>query len=130
LQGVVGEDVFPSPLTDCPLIVIAKGGEQQEGGLDGAGDGEVGEVGEFSYSEFVQCAKEITPIVGISCVGHEKQFLALLTNLEEEHHHEVSATPSKHGTKGSRELKNLECSINFDARGDCSSRFFQCSDEV
>jgi hypothetical protein len=74
LQSVDGEDVFPSPLTDCPLIAIAKGGEQQEGGLDGAGDGEIGEVGEFRYSEFVQCAKEIAPTVGISWVGHEKQF--------------------------------------------------------
>jgi hypothetical protein len=88
------------------------------GVLDGAGDGEVGEVGEFGYLEVVQCAKEIYPIVGISCVGHGKQFLALLTFLEEEHHHEVLASPSIHG---SRELKNLECSIKFDARGNCSS---------
>lgn len=58
---------------------------------------------------------------GISYVGHEKQILALLTILEEEHRHEVLATPSKRGTKGSRELKKLECSINFDARDDCSS---------
>jgi hypothetical protein len=47
-------------------------------------DGEVGKVGEFGYSEVGQCAKEIYPIVGISCVGHEKQFLALLTVLEED----------------------------------------------
>jgi hypothetical protein len=69
----------------------------------------------------VQCAKEIAPIVRISCVGHEKQLLDLLTVLEEEHRHEVLAT-HKRGTKGKRELQILECSINFDARGDCSSR--------
>ena len=41
--------------------------------------------------------------------------------LGEEHHHEVLTTP-RHGMKGSRELINLECSMNFDARGDCSSQ--------
>ena len=42
--------------------------------------------------------------------------------LGEEHHHEILATPSRRGgTKGSRELRNLECSMTFDARGDCSS---------
>jgi hypothetical protein len=40
------------------------------GWLDGAGDSEIGEVGKFGYSEVVQSAKEIYPIVGISCVGH------------------------------------------------------------
>jgi hypothetical protein len=65
--------------------------------------------------------------------GNEKKLLDLLTVLEEEQRHEVLVSPSK--PKGRRELKNLECSINFDARGDCSSRvkargFFQCSDEA
>ena len=82
-QGIVVEYALSSTLTKLPLVVIAKGGEQQEGEigkgvalcvLDGAGDNKVGEVGEFVYFEIVQCTKEITPIVGISCVGHEKQF--------------------------------------------------------
>jgi hypothetical protein len=80
-QGIVVEYALSSTLTELPLVVIAKGSEQQEGeigkgvalclldGLDGAGDNE---VGEFVYFEIVQCTKEITPIVGISCVGHEK----------------------------------------------------------
>ena len=54
-------------------------------------------------------------------MGHEKQLLDLLTVFEVEHHREVLATP-KRGTKGKSELRILECSINFDARGDCSSR--------
>ena len=54
----------------------------------------------------MQCAKEIAPIGGTSCVGHEKQFLALLIDLEEEHRHEVSTTP-KRGTNGSRELNKF-----------------------
>ena len=32
-----------------------------------------------------------------------------------DHCQEVSATPSKCGTKGKREFKNLECSINFES---------------
>jgi hypothetical protein len=83
-QGIVVKYALSSTLTELPLVVIAKGSEQQEGeigkgvalclldGLDGAGDNDVGEVGEFVYFEIVQCTKEITPIVGISCVGHEK----------------------------------------------------------
>ena len=115
----------------CPLDGLDNGGVDGAGeilavgptsgvldGLDGAGDGEVGEVGESGYLDVVQCAKEIYPIVGISCVGHRKRFLALLIFLEEEHHHEVLASPS---ICGSRELKNLECSINYDVRGSCSS---------
>jgi hypothetical protein len=32
------------------------------------------------------------------------------------------ASSSKQGNKGSRELSNLECSINYDSKGECSSR--------
>ncbi len=94
-------------------------------GMDGGGDGEVGEilysplclyfpiaVGEFDHSGALQCAKDIYPIVGISCVGHEEQFLALLTVVEEEYCQDVLASLSKLGMKGSREIRNLECSIN------------------
>jgi hypothetical protein len=52
--------------------------------------------------------------IGISCGGDEKQLLGLLTNLDKVHCQEISATRSKHGAKGSRELKNLDCSINFE----------------
>jgi hypothetical protein len=90
------------------------------GVLDGAGVGENGEVGDVGYSEVVQSAMEIYPILGISCGGNEKRLLDFLSVLEEGHRHEVVAFVPK--TKGRRELKNLECSINFDARGDCSSR--------
>jgi hypothetical protein len=115
LDPVVVE-VFISPLTEySDLGETLKGSDQQEGelGLDG-------EVGDFGYSEVVQCVKGIHPILGISCGGKEKKLLDLLTVLEEEQCHEVLVSPSK--PKGRRELKNLECSINFDARGDCYSR--------
>ncbi len=43
-----------------------------------------------------------------------KMFLDLLAVLEEGHHEVVGSASTP---KGRRELKNLECSINFDARG-------------
>ena len=61
----------------------------------------------------MQNVKGIYPILGISCGGDENKLLGLLAILEEEQHALVS--PFK--PKGRRELKNLECSINFDARG-------------
>jgi len=74
------------------------------------------------YSDWViQCANEIYPIVGISYVNHKLQLLALLTFLEEERRNEEVGVLSSGGTKGKREVKNLECSINYDARGSCSS---------
>lgn len=72
-------DVSISPLTKySDLSETSKGGDQQEGelGLDG-------EVGDFSYSEAVQYAKDIYPILGISCGGNEKKLLDHLSILEE-----------------------------------------------
>lgn len=54
------------------------------------------------------------PFIGISCGSDGKQSLGLLTCLDKEHCQEVLATISKRGTKSRRELKNLECSINFE----------------
>jgi hypothetical protein len=74
------------------------------------------------YSEWIiQCANEIYPIVGISYVGHELQLLALLTFLEEERRNEELGALSSDGTKGKREVKNLESFVNYNARGSCSS---------
>jgi hypothetical protein len=60
--------------------------------------------------------------VVILYVGHKLQLLALLTFLEEERRKEVMDALSNSGTKGKREVKNLETSVNYDARGSCSSR--------
>jgi hypothetical protein len=67
----------------------------------------------------IQCANEIYPIVGVSYMGHKLQLLALLTFLEEEHRNEEVGALSSGGTKGKREVKNLESSINYNARGSC-----------
>jgi hypothetical protein len=95
--------VEQSLLTD--LVVLDQHGVQLEGEL---GDQHVEE------SEIVQCAMEISPLLGISCGGDGKQLQDLLTSLDKEHCQEVSDTLSKRGTKGKRELKNLECSINLE----------------
>jgi hypothetical protein len=104
-------------------------------GMDGGGDGEVGEVlssplciyppvvlEDSGYSDWaLHYVKEICPIVGIFCVGHEEQSLSLLTAIDEEHCREELASLSNLGIKGSKELRNLECSINYDSRGESSS---------
>jgi hypothetical protein len=53
-------------------------------------------------------------------VGHEEQTLAFLTSFEVDHRREELASLSSF--KGMRELQNLECSINYDAKGASSSR--------
>jgi hypothetical protein len=50
----------------------------------------------------------------------EKGFLDFLTLVDEGQRQAVSISSSK--PKGRRDLKNLECSINFDVRGVGSSR--------
>jgi hypothetical protein len=55
-------------------------------------------------------------------VGHKLQLLALLTFLEEERCLEALGDWSSSAMKGTREVKNLESSVNYDARGSCSSR--------
>jgi hypothetical protein len=138
--GKVKLSIMPfSPLIASSVLVVTdKGGEQQKGeigkdvalclleGLDAGGDGRVGEVlysalciyplvvlGDSNYSDWaLNCAKEICHIVGIPCVGHEEQSLALLFIIKEAHHHEVLVSLSNLSIKGNRELRNFECSIN------------------
>jgi hypothetical protein len=72
--------------------------------------------GGLGYSDWViQCANEIYPILGMSFAGHNLQLLAFLTCLEEERRIGDGCT------KGKREIKNLESSINYDAKGSCSN---------
>jgi hypothetical protein len=54
-------------------------------------------------------------------VGHKLQLLALLTFLEEERRNNVNVANSGSGTEGKMEVRNLECSVNYDARGSSSS---------
>jgi hypothetical protein len=57
---------------------------------------------------------------GISYGGDEKCFLDLLTLIDEGQRQDDHISAPK--PKWSRQVKNLECSINFDATSVCSSR--------
>jgi hypothetical protein len=69
------------------------------------------------YPEAVADALAIAPLLGISCGENEKGFLDLLSDIEEGHKREgvfVDEGGSVLKSKGWRERKNLECSLNFD----------------
>jgi hypothetical protein len=88
--------------------------------LKRCGFGEMIEKGVVAYPEAVQDAKSCYHTMGISFEGGEKGFLDFLTLIDKGQRQEAPFSASK--PKGSRELKNLECLINFDAWGVCSSR--------
>ena len=67
------------------------------------------------YSEGVLNAMECAPTLGLTFGGDEKRLLNLFSVIEEDPYHEGGVSVSN--TKGKRELKILECSINFEARG-------------
>jgi hypothetical protein len=56
--------------------------------------------------------------LGVSHEGNVKDFLDFMALIDEEHRREAPVSTSKF--KGSREVKNLKCSINYDASG-CGS---------
>jgi hypothetical protein len=68
----------------------------------------------------VQDAKACYHTMRISFKGDENGFLDFLTLIDKGQCQEDPDSVPK--LKGSREVKNLECSINFDARGVRSSR--------
>lgn len=96
------------------------GDTSKVGDLDGVSGGENGKVGDIGFSKVVHRAMEISSFLRISYEGNEKRLTDLLIVLEEGHCHVVIGSVSE--PKGRMELKNLECFINFDARGDCSGR--------
>jgi hypothetical protein len=58
--------------------------------------------------------------LGVSHEGNEKAFLDFMALIDAEHRLEAPVPTPKF--KGCREVKNLECTINYDARGFGSSR--------
>jgi hypothetical protein len=69
-------------------------------------------VGVLGYPEVAQDAKVRYPTMGISFEGDEKGFLDFLTLIVEGQCQQDPAFVPK--PKGTRDVKNLECSINFD----------------
>jgi hypothetical protein len=79
------------------------------------GDGHEGGV--VVLSKAMQVARSCFRTMEISFMGSEEGFMDFLTLVDEGQN--VVSTPKK---KGNRKVKNLECSINFDAGGVGSSR--------
>jgi len=104
----------------CYLISSKMVEPSQMGDMDGASVEEEVQMGVLRYPEVVQDAKACYHTIGISFEGDENGFLDFLTLIDEGQCQEDPASVLK--TKGSREVKNLECSINFDARRVRSSR--------
>jgi hypothetical protein len=74
-------------------------------------------VGAEGYSEVVLNAMGATPTMGFTFGGNERRLIPFI---DEDRYRENGVFASK--SKGKRELKNLECSINFEARGSCSNQ--------
>jgi hypothetical protein len=86
---------------------------------------EDGVLGANGYPEAVVDALAIAPFLGISYGGDEEGFLDLLCDIEEGHKREgvfADEGGSVLKSKGWRERKNLECSLNFDVGSIGSSR--------
>jgi len=110
-----------SPVYGCPQFVssgVFEVGESSKG---------VGpEERDVVYPRVVQDARSCFRTLGVSFLGSdEKGFLDFLTWTEDQRY-DSDSPPKKEKKikrkKGKREVKNLECSINFDARGVGSSR--------
>jgi hypothetical protein len=62
----------------------------------------------------------VTPTMAFSFGDEEKRLDDLFSGIEEDRYREDGVSASN--TKEKRELKSLECFINFEARGSGSSR--------
>jgi hypothetical protein len=75
------------------------------------------------YPRVVEDSKSCFRMMGVSFVGSDQKgfldFLALIGDEDERFDFESPPKKDKEikRKKGKREVKNLECSINFDARG-------------
>jgi hypothetical protein len=111
-----------SPVYGCPQFVsfgVFEVGEPSKGANP--------EERVVVYPRAVQDARSCFRTMGVSSLGFdEKGFLDFLTWTEDQRY-DSNSPPKKekkkiNRKKGKREVKNLKCSINFDARGVGSSR--------
>jgi hypothetical protein len=77
-------------------------------------------VEEESYFEGVLDAMELATTLGLTIGDDEKKLLSLFWVIEVDRDRDPGVSISN--TKGKKEIKNLECSINFETRGCGSSR--------
>jgi len=104
--GVVPLSSVQSVLGCPPLMSFSEVGKSSRGrGFEEIGD-PPGAAIDLSF-----CVNTL----GVSHEGNVKDFVDFMTLIVVEHRLEASVSSSKF--KGSREVKNLECSINYDAGG-------------
>jgi hypothetical protein len=77
-------------------------------------------VGVEGHSKVVLDAMKLVSTLGLSFGGDDKSLMKKNLDIEENRNRVEGVSVSN--PKRKRELKNLECSINFDARGSSSSR--------
>ena len=77
-------------------------------------------VGVEGHSEVVLDTIKLVSTLGLSFGVDDKSLMKFFSDIEENGNRVEGVSVSN--SKGKRELKNLKCSINFDARGSGSSR--------
>jgi hypothetical protein len=112
---VLRSESFGKEEGQCSDLIVSHDGEE-EGQLQFPFT-----VNESEFPDWVvKVAERIHSKVGVTYVGQKWEFMALLTFLEKEHFKELESQ-SLSANKMNREVKNLECSINYDNRGDGQS---------
>jgi hypothetical protein len=110
-----------SPVYGCPQFVSSGVFEVVESSK-GAGP----EERDVVYPRVVQDARSCFRTMGVSFLGSDEKGFLDFTTWTEDQRYDSDSPPKKENKikrkKGKREVKNLECSINFDDRGVGSSR--------
>jgi len=74
----------------------------------------------------VERVKDYYKLVGLSCDRYEDKLLALFEEIEATRNQTIAenmaTATAVSGVKGQREIKRLDCSINYDKKGDQSNR--------
>jgi hypothetical protein len=66
--------------------------------------------------------KSYYKLIGVSCDQFEDKLLALFELIEARRADSLAMVPTASGVKGQREIKQLDCSINYDKKGEQSYR--------
>jgi hypothetical protein len=66
--------------------------------------------------------QEFSKMVGVSCSGYENELMHLFEELETRRGHEMYSPGGRARRRGDRELKRLECSINYDVKSGVSKK--------
>lgn len=75
------------------------------------------EVGPQPSNWVIQKMQEFSKLVGVSCDGYESKLIQLFEELEASRGQGMCTSGGKARRKGVRELKRLECSVNYGAKG-------------